>query len=75
MTVPASASIHLPAPEAMADAQLRGAACVWCAAPLGTDLGIDLGEQRVAPATGAAFSWFPRECVDALACSARRAAR
>ncbi|WP_326677411.1 hypothetical protein [Streptomyces sp. NBC_01237] len=27
------------------------------------------------PVTGAAYAWFPRECVDALACSGRRAAR
>ncbi|MGY3679766.1 hypothetical protein ACVWXU_003389 [Streptomyces sp. TE33382] len=74
MTVPRHA-IHLPAPESLSDAQQRGAACVRCAAPLGTDLGIDCGEQRVRPATGAAYSWFPRECLDALACAGRRVAR
>ncbi|MFC9861476.1 MULTISPECIES: hypothetical protein [unclassified Streptomyces] len=71
----APVEMPLPSPEPLSDAQQRGAACVWCAAPLGTDLGVDLGEQRVAPATGAAYAWFPRECVDVLACSGRRAAR
>ncbi|OKI35183.1 hypothetical protein A6A29_16795 [Streptomyces sp. TSRI0281] len=53
--------------------QQQGTHCVWCAAPLGTDLGVDLGEQRVRPPTGATYLWFPRECVDALACSGRKA--
>ncbi|MCX4675510.1 hypothetical protein OG413_09295 [Streptomyces sp. NBC_01433] len=65
----------LPPLENLSDAQQRGTHCVWCTARLGTDLGIDLGEQRVIPATGAAYSWFPRECIDVLACAGRRAAR
>ncbi|MCX4677052.1 hypothetical protein OG413_17375 [Streptomyces sp. NBC_01433] len=48
---------------------------MWCAAPLGKDLGVDLGEQRVTPATGAAYSRFPRECLDAHECAGRRAAQ
>ncbi|MEE1790846.1 hypothetical protein PUR28_08710 [Streptomyces sp. BE308] len=70
-----STTTDLPDVDRMSDAQQRGANCVWCRSPLGTDLGVDLGEQRVTPATGAAYAWFPRECVDALACSGRRAAR
>ncbi|MFC9859793.1 MULTISPECIES: hypothetical protein [unclassified Streptomyces] len=65
----------LPPLGGLSDAQQRGAHCIWCTAHLGTDLGVDLGEQHVTPATGAAYSWFPRECVDVLACSGRRAAR
>ncbi|WP_329943662.1 hypothetical protein [Streptomyces sp. BE147] len=65
----------LPPVSALSEQQQRGTACTWCAAPLGTDLGVDLGEQRVRPATGAAYSWFPRECLDKLACAGRRVAR
>ncbi|WP_326677713.1 hypothetical protein [Streptomyces sp. NBC_01237] len=76
-TVPpeVAATMPLPAVNDLTEQQQRGWHCVWCRSPLGTDLGVDLGEQRVTPATGAAYSWFPRECVDALACSGRRAAR
>ncbi|MGY3682977.1 hypothetical protein [Streptomyces sp. TE33382] len=62
---------QLPPVSTLSEQQQRGRACTWCAEPLGTDL----GEQRVRPATGAAYSWFPRECLDALACPGRRAAR
>ena len=53
------------------EAQRRGWACVWCRAALGIGLGDDLGEQRVKPADGAAYSWFPRQCSDTVACLAR----
>ncbi|MEV5678892.1 hypothetical protein AB0L68_27505 [Streptomyces sp. NPDC052164] len=65
--------VALPPLENLSDAQQRGAHCVWCMAHLGADLVIDLGEQRVTPATGAAYTWFPRECLDAHECSGRRA--
>ncbi|WP_326680912.1 hypothetical protein [Streptomyces sp. NBC_01237] len=66
---------QLPPVSALSEQQQRGWHCVWCAAPLGADLGVDLGEQRVTPANGSAYAWFPRECVNILVCSGRRAAR
>ena len=65
----------LPPVGELSERQQRGTACVWCAAPLCTSLGVGLGEQRVRPRTRAAYSWFPRECLDARACTGRRAAR
>ncbi|WP_097932504.1 MULTISPECIES: hypothetical protein [unclassified Streptomyces] len=61
----------LPSITSLTEAQQRGWACVWCRAALGIGLGDDLGEQRVRPANGAAYSWFPRQCPDASACLAR----
>lgn len=61
----------LPSITTLTEAQQRGWACVWCRADLGIGLGDDLGEQRVKPADGAAYSWFPRECSDAATCQAR----
>lgn len=63
----------LPSITSLTEAQQRGWACVWCRAALGIGLGDDLGEQRVRPANGAAYSWFPRQCLDASACLAREA--
>ncbi|MFI6140272.1 hypothetical protein ACIBCC_19055 [Streptomyces griseus] len=60
----------LPSVTTLTEAQQRGWACVWCRTPLGIGLGNDLGEQRVRPADGAAYSWFPRQCY-AAACQAR----
>lgn len=34
---------RLPAPDTLTDAQLRGAACVWCAGRLATATAVDLG--------------------------------
>ncbi|WP_097865944.1 hypothetical protein [Streptomyces sp. rh34] len=62
---------ELPPVSDMLEQQQRGWTCVWCSEPLGVGLGVDLGEQRVVPPTGAAYSWFPRECFDAGACSER----
>lgn len=63
----------LPPITTLTEAQQRGWACVWCQAGLGIGLGVDLGEQRVRPADGAAYSWFPRQCPDAAACEQREA--
>lgn len=63
----------LPSITSLTEAQQRGWACVWCSGPLGIGLGDDLGEQRVKPADGAAYSWFPRQCSDTVACLAREA--
>lgn len=74
-TRPDRAGRPLPSVHDLTEQQQRGWHCVWCRSPLGTDLGVDLGEQRVTPTTGASFSWFPRECLDAQECAGRRAAR
>ncbi|XCM28819.1 hypothetical protein ABXI76_05025 [Streptomyces parvus] len=63
----------LPPVTTLTEAQQRGWACCWCRTQLGIDLGEDLGEQRVRPADGAAYSWFPRQCPDIVACQAREA--
>lgn len=64
---------ELPPVSDMIEPQQRGTRCVWCREPLGVGLGVDLGEQRVVPPTGAAYLWFPRECLDAAACAHRAA--
>lgn len=64
---------ELPPIRDMIEPQQRGWACVWCSEPLGVGLGVDLGEQRVVPPSGAAYSWFPRECLDGAACAEREA--
>lgn len=63
----------LPSITSLTEPQQRGWACVWCRAALGIGLGDDLGEQRVRPADGAAYSWFPRQCPDVAACEPRAA--
>ncbi|WP_069751543.1 MULTISPECIES: hypothetical protein [Streptomyces] len=63
----------LPSVTDTTEAQQRGWACVWCRALLGIGLGVGLGQQRVTPATGAAYLWFPRQCSDTVACLAREA--
>lgn len=55
--------------------QQRGWRCTWCGGPLTAGYDIDLGEQRARPATGAAYSWFPRACADKADCAARERAR
>ncbi|MDX2921314.1 hypothetical protein [Streptomyces sp. NE06-03C] len=67
------ATRQLPPARDMLDEQLRGWACVWCRTWLPVGLSDDLGQQRVAPATGAAYLWFPRECLDKGACAQRAA--
>lgn len=63
----------LPPITTLTEAQQRGWACVWCRAALDIGLGVDLGEQRVRPADGAAYSWFPRQCSDSDGCAQREA--
>ncbi|MFI7329713.1 hypothetical protein ACIBQ3_34395 [Streptomyces rubiginosohelvolus] len=63
----------LPAIATLTEAQQRGWECVWCHAALGIGLGDDVGEQRARPSRGAAYSWFPRQCPDVVACQAREA--
>lgn len=63
----------LPAASALTEQQRRGWRCVWCRHPLLAGQDFDLGEQRARPATGAAYSWFPRACTDTTACGHREA--
>ncbi|RZD74895.1 hypothetical protein C0Q61_21990 [Streptomyces albidoflavus] len=51
---------RIPAPDTLTDAQLRGAACVWCAGRLATATAVDLG-TRPDPAWSGA-RWYPRGC-------------
>ncbi|MEU0102381.1 hypothetical protein [Streptomyces sp. NPDC006267] len=67
------ATRQLPAVHTLTEQQQRGWSCVWCRTPLGTGLGADLGEQRVRPPAGAAYSWFPRECLDRPTCAGQYA--
>nr|WP_234010141.1 hypothetical protein [Streptomyces sp. SA3_actF] len=50
-------------PGTLTPEQQRGAACVWCAAPLRPGVtDIDLGPRRWRPSDGAEVAWFPRTC-------------
>ncbi|MFD3790547.1 hypothetical protein [Streptomyces cyaneofuscatus] len=61
----------LPPVSQLTEQQQRGWNCVRCRAPLSPGSDVDLGEKRVTPAEGAAYSWFPRACADTTACRAR----
>jgi len=53
----------LPLPDwvDLSDHQVRGAACVWCAAPLASGAVVDLGARRIKASDGT-ISVFPRAC-------------
>ncbi|MGZ2359959.1 hypothetical protein LRE75_25275 [Streptomyces sp. 372A] len=55
----------------LTEQQQRGWACVWCRTQLRVGADVDLGEKRVLPRTGAAYSWFPRACADMAGCAER----
>ncbi|MFF8645871.1 hypothetical protein [Streptomyces sp. NPDC015345] len=57
-----SLPIELPAPSGLAEDQLCGRRCVWCAASLNTAITVDLRERREVSAHGSTSSWFPRCC-------------
>lgn len=57
----ALALLALPSINGFTANQLRGTACVWCAAPLTTDIAVDLGERRHKRLDGH-YSTFPRAC-------------
>ncbi|MEE1750863.1 MULTISPECIES: hypothetical protein [unclassified Streptomyces] len=65
----------LPPVSGLTEQQQRGRSCLWCGAVLTVGADTDLGEQRARPATGAAYSWFPRACADTAACAARERRR
>ncbi|MEV7401752.1 hypothetical protein AB0N93_15335 [Streptomyces sp. NPDC091267] len=50
----------LPPLEALSTEQLRGAACVWCAAELTTPTAVDLGPRP--EQEGSSVFLFPRRC-------------
>lgn len=66
---------QLPPVNDTLEQQQRGWACVWCRTWLPVGLSTDLGQQRIVPATGASYLWFPRECLDKAACAEREATR
>lgn len=51
---------QLPQPTALSDAQLRGAACLWCEGHLATATAVDLGMRAHPQYPG--VLWFPRAC-------------
>ncbi|MFJ1955342.1 hypothetical protein ACIOGT_10210 [Streptomyces microflavus] len=61
----------LPPVSQLTEQQQRGWHCARCRAPLSPGSDIDVGEKRVTPAEGAAYSWFPRACADSAACRVR----
>jgi hypothetical protein len=63
--------LPLPNTRTLAGEQLRGAACVWCAAPLTGESARDLGE-RPGPD---GVTIFPRGCADCVRKEARRVYR
>ncbi|NEB42219.1 hypothetical protein [Streptomyces sp. SID14515] len=65
----------LPPVTNLTEPQQRGWACVWCLKWLSVGTDEDLGEQRVVPASGAAYSWFPRACGDKAKCAQREEGR
>lgn len=55
-------NLVLPSVEEMSVDQLRGAACVWCAAALTAgDRGLDLGARQRGRVPYFA-AWYPRAC-------------
>ncbi|MEU1022744.1 hypothetical protein ABZ366_11770 [Streptomyces sp. NPDC005904] len=52
----------MPDRAELAEDQVCGRRCVWCAAGLNTAVALDLGERREVSAHGSVSSWFPRSC-------------
>ncbi|UDM05428.1 hypothetical protein [Streptomyces longhuiensis] len=55
------AAVVLSPITTLTQAQVRGAACVWCAVALNNSTAIDLG-VRETDAHGTVGRWFPRGC-------------
>ncbi|MET7359193.1 hypothetical protein ABZS76_12155 [Streptomyces sp. NPDC005562] len=55
------APLELPAPGSLAEEQVCGRRCVWCAAGLNNSTAVDLGAREV-DAHGSGERWFPRGC-------------
>ncbi|WP_405796772.1 hypothetical protein [Streptomyces sp. NBC_01506] len=56
-----STGLQLAPVEGLAERQLRGADCVFCAARLDNATAVDLGTRTV-HAHGTVTAWFPRAC-------------
>lgn len=54
--------IELPDPTGLAEEQVCGRRCVWCAANLNNTEAVDLGGRREVSAHGSLTQWFPRCC-------------
>ncbi|MFE7622314.1 hypothetical protein [Streptomyces sp. NPDC057509] len=52
--------LPLPDPGTLSAEQQRGAACVWCGAPLNNAAACDLGPRLFGASS--AEHWFPRCC-------------
>ncbi len=57
--------LPLPPVSRLAEEQVRGAVCVWCALTLTGETAIDLG-TRSGSFAGVTADWFPRSCRDCL---------
>ncbi|QNP73423.1 hypothetical protein IAG44_30910 [Streptomyces roseirectus] len=66
------ALLSLPPHAKLAQAQTRGASCVWCGIRLDTATAVDLGERRH---DRYAYSTFPRACAGCVGTAADRALR
>ncbi|NMI57113.1 MULTISPECIES: hypothetical protein [unclassified Streptomyces] len=58
--------LDIPGIADLSEQQVRGAACVWCEAPLTSDTAVDLGERRVS-LLDSHITTFPRACRDCAA--------
>lgn len=66
------AALPLPDVGQLSESQQRGAACVWCKAPMTAVTAVDLGERRIR-VLDTHFTAFPRGCRPCTAKAARRA--
>jgi hypothetical protein len=71
-TIDAFALLAIPDPGTVSEAQVRGKACVWCAATLVAETAVDLGPRRK-PVLDSSHQWFPRGCRTCTAAYALRA--
>lgn len=58
--MPATTSGSLPPPADLANEQLRGTACVWCAEPIVATTAVGYGVWPDLRYPG--VSWYPRAC-------------
>ncbi|MGQ4351999.1 hypothetical protein [Streptomyces drozdowiczii] len=66
-----SAPRRLPSVGSLSEHQQRGWRCCWCRWQLHPGYDRAVGEIRVAPERGAAYTVFLRECADTEECQAR----
>lgn len=56
------ALLPVPSPRGLADTQLHGRSCLWCAYTLNAATAVRLGEDTATDSAGIAFRWFPSSC-------------